>query len=336
MPFSNTGALVREGVYAANAASPVFPPLQAALGLVTYIDQSIDQFKANKEEIEEIGAYSKRLSEQLDRSLDANTTAAYVRVILDLHVYLSDVSSMNFVVQLAKRSRISRKLQEYRTKLDAEFQVFSIGSSFDVQQFQKEAELARQKDDREARELLQTIAKSIVEKPSGVSELGERMRLSADHGAVETLQKELESLTVDPPTGSGEPGLTREERSVVQESLALTNITRDANYRWFPSTFKTSQYTRSQIAQALMPSVIAIVAIMQESGLLAHGTNAQLANLQFFPLNQILSLFVVLDGRPRDAKLVRTFQRALLRGGGLQESDIVNPALLADLGPTEA
>nr|GAT61285.1 predicted protein [Mycena chlorophos] len=300
-----TTTLASELLHSASAASPVYPPLQAALGLVVYIEQSFDRFKSNKNEIKAIGAYAQRLSEQLQRSVDGSKTTDYVDVIASLHKYLQHVAQQTKLLQYLHRNEIASRLQEFRGRLWEAFVVFSVSSDLDQQEAQREAELARQHDEAETRAVLQSISRSVIASGSGVRELTQEMGLPADRKSGETMLRELETEAPHDDV----------EAILLKESITLTKLNLKSNYSWFRETFNADVYTKSQIQEALLDSIDDIIQDLRDSGLLAHRTKAELASARD-PLPRLDILWKVLGARQRDAVLVRTFQRALFRAGG--------------------
>ncbi|KAF7296026.1 hypothetical protein MKEN_01417600 [Mycena kentingensis (nom. inval.)] len=327
---SITRALPGEIFHAAHSASVVYPPLQATLGLVEYINQSIDQFKANRKEVKAIGEYSKSLAGVLGRLPAGTKTERYISVIVKIETYLREVSAMKRVVQLLQRKKISGKLQGFRGNLEEEFTLFSIASDLDLAAFQQAAEIARQRDDAEVHQMLKEIAESLTveAQPSAVRELANGIGIASDVESVRALHRELESMQSQ---STDAPQREQFEETVLKASTSLTSITISPKYQWFSATFK-KEYQRSQIAEALLPSISDIVATMRDSGVLAPRTKAKLAASRRDPLEQIDEIFGVLDGRPRDASLIRTFQRAVVRVAQLDDSDFLNPSLWAELG----
>ncbi|KAF7302290.1 hypothetical protein MIND_00796400 [Mycena indigotica] len=323
MARTTTAASLIEILHAANSAASAYPPLQAALGLVKYIETSIDQFKSNRNEIKSIGEYAQRLSLQLERSVDLTKTKDYVQVIEGIHAYLKGVAKQKKLLQYLHRNDIAERLQEYRTQLREEFVVFSITCDLDIQESQREAEAARQRDESEARVLLETISHNIATSPTGIRELNTEIGDLKDRSMGNLMLQELESLRTSP---TPEDSSIESESTIVGESITLTKLILSTNYRWFPETFNARHYARSQIQEALIDTIRDVAGDLRDSGLLAHRTKAELASART-GLEQVDIVFRVLDSRPRDAVLLRTFQKALFRAGGMTESDMLNPKL---------
>ncbi|KAJ7055095.1 hypothetical protein C8F01DRAFT_1161050 [Mycena amicta] len=203
-----------------------------------------------------------------------------------------------------------------------------ITCDLDLKESQREAELARQKDASESRILLESISHNVQTSASGIRELNEEIAIPSDQRARTVMLQELESIQKES---------TREdfESTVLRESIALTKLTLTPNYRWFRETFNAAHYTRSQIQEALIDTVHDIAGDLRDSGLLAHRTKAELASART-GLDQADIMFRVLDSRPKDVVLIRTFQRALFRAGGMQENDMVNPKLALAEGLVDA
>lgn len=83
------------------------------------------------------------------------------------------------------------------------------------------------------------------------------------------------------------------------------------SYNWFRATFD-STLAESEVKDALVETVQDVIRDLQGSGLLARSTKTQL-NHAPDNLRRVDILFRVLDGRSRDAILIRSFQRAVLR-----------------------
>ncbi|KAF7299896.1 hypothetical protein HMN09_00997200 [Mycena chlorophos] len=315
-----------ELLHSASAASPVYPPLQAALGLVAYIKQSFDRFKSNKNEIKAIGAYAQRLSEQLQRSVDGSKTTDYVDVIASLHQYLQHVAQQTKLLQYLHRNEIASRLQEFRGRLWEAFVVFSrtrfLRTSTSKKRNAKRSRVGSMTKRRRARSCRAYPAVSL-QAGAGVRELTQEMGLPVDRKSGETMLRDLET----------EAPHDEVEAVLLKESIALTKLNLKPNYSWFRETFNADVYTKSQIQEALLDSIDDIIQDLRDSGLLAHRTKAELASARD-PLPRLDILWKVLGARQRDAVLVRTFQRALFRAGGVirEHSDLINPGLALEEG----
>lgn len=90
-------------------------------------------------------------------------------------------------------------------------------------------------------------------------------------------------------------------------------LTSACSYRWSRDTFK-ADFTESEIADNLPHSIRDVVRVMVDEGVLSV---AEL-NRAEKPLDQVHALFNILDSRNRDAHLIGTFQRAVIRVIGMQ------------------
>ncbi|KAF8166112.1 hypothetical protein K438DRAFT_1984459 [Mycena galopus ATCC 62051] len=183
----------------ANAGSGVFPPLQAAFSLVSYIDQSIALFKSNKNEIKAIGLYSQQLSQQLKRHRPANSkgTEDFGKVISDIHEYVRQLTKKNPLVQYFQRQPITNRLQDYRNQLREQFDLFSITSDIDIQEAHRAAEEARQADRATMQVMQEEIRKfssQITTSPIGVSQFAAKYGLSKTQPSAGDVCKELEEI----------------------------------------------------------------------------------------------------------------------------------------------
>ncbi|KAJ7760005.1 hypothetical protein B0H16DRAFT_1884846 [Mycena metata] len=296
-----------DAILAMNAASAAFPPLQAATGLVLYIDQSIARFKSNRNEIKAVGGHSKLLSEQLarHRPTDPKGTEDFRKVINDILAYVKDVSKKNALVQYFQRSVISDRIQDYRARLQERFELFSITSDIDVQESHRTAAEAR-KADAEAiqamQEEIRKVAEQLTTSPIGVSQFATKYGLAKIQRSSGDVYKELETTSQE--------GLTQEETTVLQESRQLSKMLFKSDYRWFSDTFNSKEFCESDVQGALAEVIFDIVRKLEEARLLASATRMQL-QYEYNAPAKVAILFRSLNMRSRDAPFIRTFQRAV-------------------------
>ncbi|KAJ7455537.1 hypothetical protein FB451DRAFT_1278078, partial [Mycena latifolia] len=208
-------------------------------------------------------------------------------------------------IQYFTRRHIAEKLQGFRTNLWDEFFVFSVASDIEVQTFQKAAELARKEDADETQKAFQRLSSEIKSAGAGVRNLADGLGFSRSAAHEKEVLRELQTVPGD--------GLEDEaEVAVLQESIRLTTVLLSSNYRWFRETFKAQEFSQSQVKNGLTEGVTDVIPDLQDSGLLAESTITEL-NYARSPVEQINILFRVLNSRPRDAVLVRTFQHAVSR-----------------------
>ncbi|KAJ7234009.1 hypothetical protein B0H12DRAFT_164287 [Mycena haematopus] len=188
--MSATGDVIR----AAQAASGAFPPLQAALSLVSYIDESIALFKSNKNEIQAIGAYSQQLSEQLKRHKPAESrgTENFCHVINDIHAYVKQSAKRHPLVQYFNRQTIADRLQGYRSQLREQFELFSVASDVDVLEAQRAAEEARKADMEATQQEFRKVSMQITTTAIGLSQFASAYGLSKIQPTTRAAYKELQ------------------------------------------------------------------------------------------------------------------------------------------------
>ncbi|KAJ7455543.1 hypothetical protein FB451DRAFT_1278097 [Mycena latifolia] len=292
-------------IHHAAQAAP-FPPLQAAAGLVAYVDESITLFKSNGKEIKDIGEYSRRLSQVLlDRSISPTSTTKFTQMIENVHTYVQKVSTMTTIIQYLKHKHIAEKLQGFRGDLWGEFSVLCVGSDIEVQTFRKAAELARKEDADETQKAFQKLSSEIKSDGAGVRNLADSLCLSKSAAHKAEVLRQLQTIPGD--------GLEDDaEVTVLQESIRLTTALLSSDYKWFRETFNTEDFTQSQVKNGLAEGVSDVIPDLRDSGLLTESTITDL-NYEKSPVEQINILFRVLNGRSRDAVLIRTFQRAVSR-----------------------
>ncbi|KAJ7156203.1 hypothetical protein C8R46DRAFT_1040744 [Mycena filopes] len=311
-----------DALKAIKTVSSSFPPLQAALGLAIYVDDSIDesytnQFKSNAKEIEAIALYGLRLSEVLERhnSVHRVNTDKFLQVIVDIQAYCKKVAKRNGVVQYMKRTPTAGKLRGYRDRLWEEFAIFSIEADVDVQEFQKAAEEARKEDERIAQAAVQKLSQEIKE-GKGVPILAQQLGVKAPNNEI---LKELQAIHMDPL----QPPRSADDEVVLRESIHLSAVLFPPQYKWFKHTFAVS---RGEAKTILAPVINDLVGELRDSDLISAATQAEIG----YESNAVVKagkLLQILDGRGRDIKLIRTVQRWLM-----QEDDTKNsltPELLA-------
>ncbi|KAJ7349961.1 hypothetical protein DFH08DRAFT_126275 [Mycena albidolilacea] len=291
---------------AVQAASSPFPPLEAALGLVSYIDQSITQFKSNKNEIKAIGGYSKELSQQLKRHKPAHPTAGatqdFCKVIGNIHAYVKEVSKMHALLQYFQRRPITDRLQDYRNQLREQFEIFSIASDIDIQEAQRAAEDARQADTEAMQQQLCKISVQITTSNTGVSQFAKDYGLSKIHPSVGHVLHELEKVPQEERTA--------EETTVLKESLELSKILVKSDYRWFSETFNATENSEFDIKDILAIGIVDCVRKLIDARLLSSRTKAEI-NHERNDMEKVTILFRSLNARSRDAPFIRSFQRAI-------------------------
>ncbi|KAJ7748656.1 hypothetical protein B0H16DRAFT_868490 [Mycena metata] len=295
-------------IKAANAVAGAFPPLQAALSLVGYVDDSIALYKSNRNEIKAIAVYSLRLSELLERhnSVHPTNTEKFLSVILDIRAYCEKVAKRNKVVQYLKRTPTAGKLHGYRDQLWEEFAVFSIESDVDVQQFQKDAEEARKADEAITQAAVEELAKEIKSTAAGITRLADDLKVKS---AGNEVVNELEAIRTD----SLEANMSPDEKVVLEESIRLSKVLFPERYKWFPDTFKIS---RSDARTLLIPGLRSLVGDLTDNHLISRSTQASIIYAPN-PADGVDNLLAIVDGRGRDVKLIRTIQRWLLRDDGM-------------------
>ncbi|KAJ7122134.1 hypothetical protein C8R44DRAFT_735851 [Mycena epipterygia] len=300
---------------ATNAVSGSFPPLQAATSLVLYIQQSIELFKSNKNEIVAIGTYSERLSTQLARheaSVDPGKTSEFVNVIKKIHAYVQTISKKNGIVQYLRRRTIAEQLQGYRNSLGEEFAVFSITSDVDIQQFQREAESARKADEHASQEVMKDLSIAIEQNSAGLCRLAGGLGSSTNQSR-NTVFQELTAID-----NANEETRNPEEKTVLQEGLRLTREV-PRKYKWYSDTFRTgNEYREAEVKSNLAYDIDDVISDLREGDLLSATTNAALDH-EKNTLEKVNILFRILNARARDAVLIRSFQWAISRSPNAKE-----------------
>ncbi|KAJ7468806.1 hypothetical protein FB451DRAFT_1257358 [Mycena latifolia] len=283
-----------------------FPPLQAALGLVAYINESIALFKSNGKAIKDIGGFSRRLSQVLlDRSINPTSTTKFTQVIENIHTYVQEVSTMTTIIQYFMHKHNTDKLQGFHKNLWDEFSALRVESDIKVQTFQKAAELARKEDADETQKAFQKLSSDIKSDGAGVRNLADGLGLSRSAAYIQEVLRELQTIPGDDLEDEAEV-------TVLKEGIRLTTALLSSNYKWFRETFNAQEFSLSQVKNGLAEGISGVIPDLQYSGLLAAKTIRELSST-VSPLEQINILFRMLDGRPRDAILIRTFQRAVSR-----------------------
>ncbi|KAJ7455539.1 hypothetical protein FB451DRAFT_1564949 [Mycena latifolia] len=300
--MSATGDVITRTAHAGVVSSP---PLQAALGLRAYIDESIALFGSNGKEIKAIGEYSRRLSEVLlENSISPESTTKFTQVIENVHTYVQKVSTKTKTKQYLTRRHIAEKLQEFRTDLWGEFSKLYVVSDIEVQKFQEDAELAQKEDADETQKAFPKLSSEIKSGPV-VSNPADSLGLSGSAPNKKEVVRELQTIPGD--------GLEdKAEAAVLPESIRLTTTLLPSDYKWFRETFNAQEFSRSQVKNGLAEGISDVITDLQDNGLLTEKTITEL-NYEKSPVEQINIMFRVLDGRPRDAVLIRTFQRAVSR-----------------------
>jgi len=292
----------------ANATSTAYPPLQAALALMGYIQDNATLFKSNRAEIESIGQYSQQLSEQLERSaVDEKKAAKYIGVITEIRIYAEEVSKKKQTLQYLDRRNIERKLQGYRSSLTREYsQLLDIAIPADSGDHGRKEEA--QRAEHETQEMIKQLSTAVKSNSEGICRLAKELGLPGSEASRKAVLRELQDVEkhTDPSTPT-------DEVTVLKESIHLTNSLLNPSYNWFRATFD-STVTESEVKDALAESVQDVIRDLQGGGLLARSTKTQL-NHAPDNLRRIDILFRVLDGRSRDAILIRSFQRAVYRNG---------------------
>ncbi|KAF7367849.1 hypothetical protein MSAN_00849400 [Mycena sanguinolenta] len=324
-----------DALRAAQAASGAFPPLQAALSLASYIDESVSQFKSNKREIHEIGVYSRQLSEQLKRHKPTDPTRIenFCRVITDIHEYVKQSTKKHTLVQYLNRQAIADRLQSYRNQLREQFELFSVRVWFclTVNPFittyrlppilmswrpnaprRRHGGLTRRRRTKNFPKLPCRSRKAI-----GLPQFAAAYGLSKIQPSTRVMYKELQGIP--------EVERTREETIVLQESLQLSEVLFKSDYRWFSSTFKTG-LTESDVKGILVELISDIVTDLNDAKLLAGTTRIQLLH-QEDDLKRVTILFRALNMRSRDAVFIRSFQRAVHRHQSKVSQHVLNNRL---------
>ncbi|KAJ6505381.1 hypothetical protein C8R45DRAFT_1181689 [Mycena sanguinolenta] len=322
----------------AQSASGAFPPLQAALSLVSYIDESIALFKSNKNEIQAIGSYSQQLSEQLQRYKPADPRGVenFCRVITDIHGYVKQSTKKHTLVQFFNRQAVADQLQSYRNQLRQHFELFSVTSDIDVLEAQRAAEAARRADTAAVHQELCTVSRQITT-AIGLSQFATAYGLSKIQSSTRVMYKELQVKNTylydefldefldAAAQGISEVERTREETIVLQESLQLSEVLFKSDYRWFSSTFK-AKLTESDVKGVLVELISDIVTDLNDAKLLAGTTRIQLLH-QEDELKKVTMLFRALNMRSRDAVFIRSFQRAVHRHQSKVSQNVLNDRL---------
>ncbi|KAJ7614254.1 hypothetical protein DFH06DRAFT_1241364 [Mycena polygramma] len=310
--MSASGDVIR----AANAAAGVFPPVQSALSLVAYIDESIGLLKSNTHEIKAIGEYAKRLSEELQR-INPTQTTDFVSVIQSIHRYVADVSKKSGASQYFNRRAIADQLRTYRSNLWEEYAVFSISSDANVQEFQRDTESARQAQEAATQTAFQQLSSEIQKTSICVCRLADGLGAPEHRSADPSMNTELPQSQASQTAETSQQGQNIVEQKGLCDRVGTNSGLFPANYRWFSATFNAQEFTRAAVKNILAHGIADVVGDLIDKNLLGQNDLAKL-NHETNPLKQVDILFRVLDARPRDVQLVRSVQRAIVRCGGME------------------
>ncbi|KAF7322231.1 hypothetical protein MKEN_00747800 [Mycena kentingensis (nom. inval.)] len=180
------------------SASAAYPPLQAATGLVTWLEQSYRMFTANREEIHALGTYLRELEDTLKGrpGPHPSTTQAneFVQAVRRMQNYLLRVSEKPWWKQFVQRSKISRKLSGLRTRIQEEFQnlLLSMLGNVDAKLDAAEKRLvainttlaavraAQRRDTANSTAFLQLISQRVTGLSAGLGVLGPAQRAVVD------------------------------------------------------------------------------------------------------------------------------------------------------------
>jgi len=282
------------GDFARTAAAPavVFPPLEAALNLVSNIEQSITLFKANRHEVKDLGNFSRDLARKLEK-LQAPTskdqTESFIAVIKDIQGFVVKVSQKKTIIQYFQRSTIAAKLAGFRKKLYDAFIAFNVGMQIDMSKAYNDAESARQDDQRTTNQSLDDIS-------NNVSKIYAELGPITGGGVPVQLLKELED------TKAAGEGQTPQEQAILEESIKLLRVL-DTNYDWWSKTFK-GEFRRSDVVAVLASCIDDVCHGL--GNLLVNGVRTRIAYKD--PPEKVEILIRELNANHRNAVFIRSFQ----------------------------
>ncbi|KAJ7055029.1 hypothetical protein C8F01DRAFT_468476 [Mycena amicta] len=335
---SDTALLIADdALRTVHSASTAYPPLQAALGLAVYIQESIKLFQSNTKQIQLIGEYSTRLSKQLERAVDASKTTKFVQVVESIHEYLKAIVKKPPISRYLERRKIEAHLQSFRNSLWDEYLLFSITSTVDLQIVQqdahrtvenaREAEKAGKEDELEThwQELIKKLAVDVRRTSAGTKQLAAALTLPSREG-----QERTREILSDLQKLSHDSSLSEAEAGILAEGIRLAQLCLDPNFKWYSNTFN-DEHALSEIKDALSLCVDDIARDLSESSLLPRMTTIDIRHARN-DFEKVTHLFRALDSRSGDVVLIRAFQLALV--GPLTEGrmdSFVKPGLLASV-----